>query len=100
MGLTTNFPDEARGERNVGNIYERLEDARRKRERALDTPAPANDDRRARHAMSAPVTRSFPTLKPPATDIQDTATERSLDWTVPWFLGFLIFAVIFGFAVG
>ncbi len=32
--------------------------------------------------------------------MQDTATERSLDWAVPWLLGFLIFAVIFGFAVG
>ncbi len=100
MGLTTNFPDEVRGERNVGNIYERLEDARRKRDRALDTPAPANDDRRAQRTMPEPVTRSFPTLKPPVQNLHDTATERSLDWAVPWLLGFLIFAVIFGFAVG
>ncbi len=100
MGLNTNFPDEIRGERNVGNIYERLEDARRKRERILHTSAPANDDRRAQSAVSTPVNRGFPTLKPPASDMSDGATERSLDWTVPWLLGLLIFAVIFGFAVG
>ena len=100
MGLNTNFPDEARGERGVGNIYERLEDARRKRERALETPAPANDDRHAQHKSPAPVKRTFPTLKPPKRDMQDTASERSLDWTIPWVLGFLIFAVIFVFAVG
>ena len=100
MGLNTNFPEEFRGERNVGNRYERLENARRKRERALKTSAPANDDRRTQNAMSKPVNRGFPTLKPPASDMSDGATERSLDWTIPWLLGLLIFAVIFGFAVG
>lgn len=100
MGFSTNFPEEIRGDRNVGNIYERLEDARRKRERALETAEPANDDRRALTAMSTAVSRGFPTLKPPASDMPDGATERRFDWAVPWLLGLLIFAVIFGFAVG
>lgn len=87
------------GERNVGNIYDRLDEARRKRERILETPPPANDDRRAKN-VSKPVSRSFPTLKPPASDAQDAVGERDLDWTIPWLLGLVIFAVIFGFAVG
>lgn len=100
MGLNTRIPDEARGERNVGNIYERLEEARRKREQVLDTPEPANYDRRTESKASASLRRAFPTLKPPAPDFADNAVERRFDWAVPWLLGLLIFAVIFAFAVG
>ncbi len=100
MGLNKNFPENVRSERNVGNLYERLEDARRQRAEILETPEPANVDRRAKGATSMPLSRSFPTLKPPADNLSENTTDHSLDWVVPWFLGALILAVILGFALG
>ncbi len=100
MGLNKNIPEEVRTERNVGNLYERLEDARRKREQILETPAPANVDRRTQKTVSMPLSRSFPTLKPPAQDVAENPSGSRLDWAVPWLLGLVIFGVIFAFAVG
>ena len=97
MAHGTGNPADARGERNAGNIFERLDAARRVREHILDTPEPANDDRRTPRPMT---TRTvFPTLKPPHQDMPDAAEERSWAWLVPWIIGAAILAVIFAFAV-
>lgn len=98
MAFGRRSPAESPADQNIGNIYERLNLARRKRERILDTPSPANDDREASRIMSR--TRTFPTLKPPRADMPDIGVEKGLAWTVPWLIGATIFAVIFGFAVG
>ena len=41
MALDKSGRANSRSERGVGNIYQRLDEARRQREQALDTPAPA-----------------------------------------------------------
>jgi hypothetical protein len=75
----------------MGNIYDRLEDARKKRERALETPHPANDDR-----PQLP----FPKLKPPVDFPAETLPQPSfIEWAAPVLLALAIFAVIFAFAV-
>lgn len=99
MGLETSHPDQTGQERNVGNIYARLNAARRQRERVLETPLPANVDP-GNAVVKRAMKRPFPTLKPPAREMPDIAGERKLDWTIPWLIGFVIFAIIFGFAVG
>lgn len=99
MAFETRHPDSNRGDRSVGNIYDRLDAARRKREQILDTPPPANDDRRA-VTKPAPAVRAFPKLKPPRTESAPEGTVRNWDRLLPWLLGFAIFVVIFAFAVG
>lgn len=99
LSLDTSDTVEERVERGVGNIYERLDAARRKREEILDIPEPANEDRRAAVKSRVP-DRVFPTLKPPRPPMPVVATEPKYDRFVPWFLGLLIFVVIFAFAVG
>lgn len=92
MTLSRQNRGEARKDRSVGNIYDRLEDARRQRERALDTPSAANDDRPQ---------RAFPRLKPPADFPPETAPQPSLaEWAAPFLIALAIFAVIFVYAVG
>ena len=99
VALETRTPADIRDDRSRGNIYDRLEAARQQREKALETPRPANDDWRA--AARPPLReRSFPTLKPPLPDSLDAASPHSLSWTIPWLLALAIFAVIFSFAVG
>lgn len=73
----------------MGNIYERLDDARRKRERLLDTPPAAN---RAKPP--------FPRLKAPLGNPTVTdAPRRGPGWMLPVLLALAIFGVIFVFAV-
>ncbi len=98
MSFGRGSPAETRAEQSTGNIYHRLNVARRKRERILDTPSPANDDRQASRVPSQ--AKVFPTLKPPRTDVPDMADGKNWSWAVPWLIGATIFAVIFGFAVG
>jgi len=82
---------EARQDRSVGNIYDRLESARAQRARALETPYPANDDRPQ---------RPFPRLKPPVDFPPETAQASSrLEWAAPVLLALAILAVIVAFAV-
>ena len=96
MALDNKGRVETRADRNVGNIYKRLDEARRQREQALETPPPANLDREAR--LSKP--RPFPRLKPPRNDMPTVAEPHRLEWMVPVVLGLAILAVIMGFAVG
>ncbi len=98
MSLDTKTPAVSREDRSVGNIYDRLEVARRKRERVLETPAPANVDRRALSTTPGP-RRAFPKLKPPRADMPEYGTAGRWDWVVPWLLGLAIFLLIFAFAV-
>jgi len=98
VALETKHPVHSRGDRSVGNIYERLDAARRQREQVLETPAPANDDRRAQNKQ-LPHARTFPKLKPPKTDLPKDTVVRRWDWIAPWLVGAAIFVLIFGFAV-
>lgn len=98
MGFEPKQSASHRDNRRLGNIYDRLDAARRQREQILEPPEPANDDRRA-EAHAKPRPRPFPTLKPPrAVPTRDTEVRR-WDWIVPWLLGAAIFALIFWFAV-
>lgn len=97
MPFETRHPASTSEDNGVGNIYDRLDAARQRRERILDTPSPANDDRRTSRKPDADYV--FPTLKPPRPDMPDVAVERSWAWTVPWLVGAAIVAVIFVFAV-
>lgn len=99
MALETRHPASNRGDRSVGNIYDRLDAARRKREQALETPTPANDDRETMSKPTPAAKRVFPTLKPPRHDFAEEVSPPRWDWAVPWLLGIAIFAVIFVFAV-
>jgi hypothetical protein len=83
--------------RQLGNIYERLNAARRRRERLLETPFPANDDRQVPRRRAA--AESFPALKKPR---PEPPVRAAREWSraVPWLLGALIFAVVSAFAVG
>ena len=99
MALETRHPATDRGDRSVGNIYDRLDAARRKREQVLDTPAPANDDRETMSTPTRAANRVFPTLKPPRPDFSEEVSPSRWEWAVPWLLGLAIFAVIFVFAV-
>ena len=98
MSLESRDPLDAGSEQRSGNIYDRLEAARRKRERILRTPYPANDDHKAPAAR--PVSETFPALKPPRDVTPSTTGAPQWSRAVPWLLGALIFAVIFAFAVG
>ena len=97
MSLDTNNPVPNREDRSVGNIYDRLDAARRKREQILETPVPANDDRRAETTPS--VHRPFPKLKPARSNTLVARAGRRWDWAMPWALGLAIFVLIFAFAV-
>ena len=99
MALETRHPASNRGDRSVGNIYDRLDAARRKREKALETPTPANDDRETMSKSAPAADRVFPTLKPPRYDFAENVSPPRWEWAVPWLLGLAIFAVIFVFAV-
>ncbi|MEL7152034.1 MAG: hypothetical protein AAGK71_14950 [Pseudomonadota bacterium] len=98
MGFESKYSVASRTDRSVGNIYDRLDAARRQREQVLETPEPANDDHVARE-MSQQRTRPFPTLKPPRPVMEQETALRRWDWIVPWLLGVAIFALIFWFAV-
>jgi hypothetical protein len=99
VALETRYPASDRSDRNVGNIYERLDAARRKREKVLETPTPANDDRETMRQPIPAASRAFPNLKPPRRDVTNETAPPRWDWAVPWLLGLAIFAVIFVFAV-
>ncbi|MGR3512164.1 MAG: hypothetical protein ACU0GG_05325 [Paracoccaceae bacterium] len=98
MGLEPGYPVNDRSERKVGNIYDRLDAARRQREQVLATPEPANDDRRAAPPRVTP-TKALPKLKPPAPGYAELPEARRWDWIAPWLVGAAIFALIFWFAV-
>lgn len=98
MSLDTNNPVSNREDRNVGEIYDRLDAAQRQREDILETPAPANDDRRT-VSMPPRRRRPFPKLKPPRRENLGSGAARSWDWATPWALGLAIFILIFVFAV-
>lgn len=87
-------------DRSVGNIYERLDQARRKRDKILDPPAPANSDEKVK---GTPVIRqrSFPKLQPqlPQLEMPEVAESPRWDWLINVGLGLVIFLVIFVFAV-
>ena len=95
MALDKSGRANSRSERGVGNIYQRLDEARRQREQALDTPAPANIDREARPDAKRP----FPKLKPPVDESPTVAEPSRLEWMLPLALSVVILAVIVGFAV-
>jgi len=91
VSLSETEQGQARQDRSVGNIYDRLESARAKRARALDAPRPANDDRPQ---------RPFPRLKPPVDLPPETAPQASiLEWAAPILLALAILALIVAFAV-
>ena len=95
MALDKSGRANSRPERGVGNIYERLDQARRQREQALDTPVPANIDRKAPMQTQRP----FPILKPPADDTPTVAEPSRMEWMLPIAIGLVILAVIVGFAI-
>lgn len=99
MALDNKNSTSRRSDQSVGNIYDRLNAARRKREQVLDTPKPANDDRKTMSKPAPTADRVFPTLKPPRHDFAEEVSPPKWDWAVPWILGLAIFAVIFVFAV-
>ena len=83
----------------VGNIYDRLEDARKKRAQILETPEPANQDWEARRRRVSS-RQSFPTLKPPKPQAAEPAPRpRQFGWTAPLALSLLILLVLFVYAV-
>ena len=96
--LETSQPVSRRGDRSVGNIYDRLDAARQQREKVLETPPAANTDRRAETAATA-APLAFPTLKPPRSQTLANPSQRRWDWIAPWLIGAAIFVLIFAFAV-
>ncbi|MEO1536293.1 MAG: hypothetical protein AAFR73_01055 [Pseudomonadota bacterium] len=99
MGFEQRYSVKSRGDRAVGNIYERLNAARRKREEVLEVPIPANVDQQSSAPCAQPKRRPFPTLKPPRSENTKETLYRNWEIAVPWLLGLAIFALIFWFAV-
>ena len=90
MSVSSNDRKETRQDRSVGNIYERLDDARKKREKALETPPPANHSK-----------RPFPKLKPPVDFPPEPGPRPSrLEWAAPILLSLAIFGLLVAYAVG
>ncbi|MEM7720105.1 MAG: hypothetical protein AAF222_12965 [Pseudomonadota bacterium] len=84
--------------RTAGNLYDRLDAARQQRAEVLAPLEAANDDHRT-GVPSRDASKTFPTLKPARREARLARTVRRWDWLVPWVLGALIVALMFGFAV-
>ena len=95
--MDSNGPVGAAADRQLGNIYDRLDAARRRRERLLRTPEAANDDRQVTKPRAP--SEVFPRLKPPRVQGPGHGPAPRRDAALPWLLGALIFVLIFVFAV-
>lgn len=77
-------------ERGVGNIHDRLNEARKKRALLLETSKSADTDRRVAPSRQ----NTLPPLSPPPISANDVQQPGRMAWALPVALGVLIVAIL------